>query len=129
MQYSEKPLNRPGSRSHILRRKPEQSSQVGSSLTTADTTLLQSTRYFAVAPKGFEDLTAKELEAIGAKNIEPAMSGVYFEGDREVLYRANYNLRTASRILMAVREFSAKSEIMFYDQLKRMRWEELISPD
>ncbi len=86
-------------------------------------TYTQMAKYFATTSVGIEDTLCKELEALGASEIVPARGGVYFEGDKELLYRANLWLRTATRILMPVREFSAVTPVMLYDQVRRMKWE------
>jgi putative N6-adenine-specific DNA methylase len=86
-------------------------------------------RYFAAAPRGVEQVTALELEAMGATGIVPDSGGIHFEGDDALLYRANIRLRTATRVLVPIREFSAAHAVMLYDQVKRMKWEKIIPPD
>lgn len=86
-------------------------------------------RYFATVAKGIESVTAEELKRIGARNVDPSFGGVYFEGDLETLYRANLWLRTATRILMPMREFAAKTPEMLYDQVRRLKWENYLDPD
>lgn len=81
-------------------------------------------RYFAVSPPGAAELTLRELKGLGARTAHIERSGVSFEGDQELLYRANLWLRTASRVLVPLRSFSAKSIVMLYDQVRRMRWED-----
>ena len=44
---------------------------------------------------GLEELLAKELEKLGAQNIEQGIRMVSFTGDKAMLYRANFCLRTA----------------------------------
>ena len=48
---------------------------------------------------GVEPQLAEELRALGAQNIEVGRRAVSFEGDMRLLYKANYTLRTALRIL------------------------------
>lgn len=86
-------------------------------------------RYFATVAKGIEPVTSEELKRLGASQIEPSFGGVYFEGDLELLYRANLWLRTATRILMPLREFAAKTPEMLYDQVRRVKWENYLNPD
>lgn len=86
-------------------------------------------KYFATSAKGIESVTAEELKKLGGENVEVGYGGVYFEGDREVLYRANLWTRTASRILMPLRDFSARTPEMLYDQVRRVHWEEYLNPD
>jgi putative N6-adenine-specific DNA methylase len=45
--------------------------------------------------RGLESLLAGELEAIGGGNIRTGFRVVYFDGDIEVMYRANFQVRTA----------------------------------
>ncbi|MBI3558322.1 MAG: RNA methyltransferase [Deltaproteobacteria bacterium] len=85
-------------------------------------------RYFATTAKGIESITAEELKRLGAENIEQSFGGVYFEGANELLYRANLHLRTATRVLMPIREFAAKTPEMLYDQVRRIKWENYLNP-
>ncbi len=71
---------------------------------------------------GFEDILAKELEAIGATDIKKRNRAVEFYGDKSVLYRANYELRTAIKILEPIYEFKARDENRFYNQIRRINW-------
>lgn len=59
---------------------------------------------------GFEDVLAKELKALGAKNIKPGNRAVAFEGNRELLYKSNIWLRTAVSILLPIDSFKFKDE-------------------
>ena len=45
--------------------------------------------------QGLENVLADELRAIGAENVETGRRVVSFEGDKAVLYRANFCCRTA----------------------------------
>ncbi|MCK0131763.1 THUMP domain-containing protein [Flavobacteriaceae bacterium F08102] len=72
---------------------------------------------------GFEDLLAKELAHLGAKNIKPGVRNVSFVGDLGFMYKANIALRTAVRILKPIRNFKVKDENELYDQLQKLRWE------
>ena len=84
--------------------------------------------YFAVAARGIEPLTARELERLGAQGVRRVAGGVHFEGDMLVLYRASLWLRTASRILRPLREFAARTPEMLYSQSRRVRWEDFLHP-
>lgn len=66
---------------------------------------------------GLEDVLADELRALGAKNIEIGRRMVSFEGDRELLYRANIHLRTALRILVPIATFEASNADEVYQYL------------
>ena len=48
---------------------------------------------------GLEPVLAKELTQLGANNVQIGRRMVSFTGDKEMMYRANFQLRTAIRIL------------------------------
>ena len=85
-------------------------------------------RYFAIVARGIEQLTARELTAIGAQEVNPVAGGVHFQGSREVLYRALLTVRTASRILKPLREFAATNPDIVYSQVRRVVWEAYLTP-
>ena len=60
---------------------------------------MEKTQYIAKTFAGLEDLLVKELADLGAEKIEKLTRAVAFEGDMELLYRANLSLRTALRII------------------------------
>ena len=78
---------------------------------------------------GLETELLKELHALGAKNCEKLSRAVAFEGDMEMLYRANYYCRTALRILWRQKRFTFKSNRQFYEQIFDFPAEEYLSPD
>lgn len=84
-------------------------------------------RCFAVTARGLEPTTQYELEAIGAQKTEAGSGGVHFEGDLETVYRSNLWLRTASRVLVSIRSFTAQNNMMLYDQVRRVHWEDYLS--
>ena len=59
--------------------------------------------------QGLEEVLAKELTDLGANNIQIGRRMVSFTGDKEMLYRANFQLRTAIRILKPIKHFRATS--------------------
>lgn len=71
---------------------------------------------------GLEGVLAAELLQIGATEIRQAARAVHFEGDAEVLYRSNFELRTALRILMPIAEFTAKDEATLYKHVFDIDW-------
>lgn len=72
--------------------------------------------------QGLEDVLAKEITALGAENIEVGNRMVSFTGDQEMLYRANFCLRTAVRVLKPIKEFKATDADEVYDIVKQMPW-------
>jgi len=71
---------------------------------------------------GLEDVLAEELIALGADDLEMGIRMVSFEGDQELLYRANICCRTALRILKPLYTFTAKNPDELYAEIKRIDW-------
>jgi len=76
--------------------------------------------------QSLENVLAQEIEAIGGKNIQVLKRAVSFEGDLKVLYRANLELRTAVRVLVAFTEFRTKHENHLYGKIMEIDWAEHI---
>ena len=74
--------------------------------------------------KGLEDVLAEELNQLGALNVNKVVRAVEFEGNKELLYKANFHLRTALRILKPIAEFEATNEQELYDEIKKIDWEQ-----
>ncbi len=71
---------------------------------------------------GLEEVLAKEIKKIGGKNVRRAKRGVFFEGNLEMIYKANYLLRTALRVLKEIEHFQFKHVDQFYLKCKRIEW-------
>lgn len=78
---------------------------------------------------GFEEILANELKAIGAADVEIKNRLVEFYGDNGFLYKANYSLHTALRILKPIYSFSVKTEDQLYEKFKRFEWENYLDID
>lgn len=85
--------------------------------------------YIAKTLYGLEDVLAKELEILGASNIEIGRRMVRFSGDQRLLYLANYRLRTALRILKPIYEFKCDSIEHLYETLRYFAWDKYIRRD
>ena len=72
---------------------------------------------------GLENVLAAELESLGAESVQIQNRAVSFAGDTAMMYRANYHLRTALRILKPLHSFPAKNEDEIYGKIKEMEWE------
>lgn len=83
--------------------------------------------FLAKTLAGLEPVLADELHALGASAILPLKRAVAFEGDMRMLYRANYELRTALRILIPIHSFSAFNERDFYDAVREINWANYMS--
>ena len=72
--------------------------------------------------KGLEQVLASELIELGANNIQIQRRAVSFTGDKRMLYAANFCLRTASRILVPIATFKAKTADEIYAHIKQVDW-------
>lgn len=80
----------------------------------------------ATTLSGLENVLAKELEKLGAKNVVPAQRAVFYEGNLETIYKSNYLLRTALRILKEIEFFHFKNVDQFYLKCKQINWSDYI---
>lgn len=76
---------------------------------------------------GLEGVLADELRALGAEDVNEGNRVVYFKGDKEMLYRANFACRTAVRILKPFLTLRSSSADDLYEQLKSFDWEQLMT--
>lgn len=76
----------------------------------------------ATGPEETKDVLIRELEAIGAQDIEPAYRAVHFIATERQFYEAHLQLRTASRILKVIKDVPAKTPEMLFDQARRIDW-------
>ncbi|MBL7795553.1 MAG: class I SAM-dependent RNA methyltransferase [Saprospiraceae bacterium] len=72
--------------------------------------------------QGLEQVLATELAALGATDIAPLKRAVSCTGDQRLLYRANYELRTAMRVLVPIRTFRATNEKAYYQAVRETDW-------
>lgn len=75
---------------------------------------------------GLEDVLAQELTELGAGNVEKGCRMVSFTGDKELMYRANFQLHTAIRILKPIADFKASSAEEVYEEVQKIDWSEII---
>jgi putative N6-adenine-specific DNA methylase len=84
---------------------------------------------FAVVAPGLEGLALSEAVALGL----PAVSaegggGIEWTGDRESVLRANLGLRIASRVVVRLARFEARSFAELERQSRRIDWARVVSP-
>jgi len=75
---------------------------------------------------GLEEMLAAELLTLGAQRIEPGVRNVQFYGDTGFMYKANFGLRTAIRILKPIATFKVRNEKELYKKLYDLEWPEII---
>ncbi len=76
---------------------------------------------------GLEEVLADELKAIGALDIKIIKRGVQFRGDEALLYKANYLLRTALRILKPIGIFEVKDDKQLYEKVMKIDWSKVFN--
>ena len=76
----------------------------------------QSFEMIAKTFQGLEETLAQELTSLGADEIQIGRRMVSFCGDKEMMYKANFCLRTAIRILKPIKHFVAKNADEVYEQ-------------
>jgi putative N6-adenine-specific DNA methylase len=77
---------------------------------------------FAVVTPGFEAVVEREMRALGFADLAPEEGGVAFRADDRALFAANLQLRTASRVLVRVAKFTARSFAELERRAKPVPW-------
>ena len=78
---------------------------------------------------GLEPVLAKELTQLGANEVQIGRRMVSFMVDKEMMYRANFQLHTAIRILKPIKHFKALSADDVYREVQKIDWSEYIGLD
>ena len=78
---------------------------------------------------GLEGVLSKELEEIGAQNIEAGNRAVSFQGDLALMIRANLYCRTALNILRQVHKFHFTGKEDFFSQMLGINWSDYFGVD
>ena len=76
---------------------------------------------------GFEEILAKELQQLGAQEVELGTRMVSFKGDKGFMYKANLACRTALKILKPIYYFRAKDELSLYKGIQGVNWSAYLS--
>lgn len=86
--------------------------------------------------KGLEPVLAQELIELGANDVQICRRAVSFQGGKALLYRANLCLRTASRVLVQIKNEKlkiknerTKPEDMLYETVKAIDWSRYMTVD
>jgi putative N6-adenine-specific DNA methylase len=76
---------------------------------------------------GFEEILAKELQLLGAQEVEQGVRMVSFKGDKGFMYKANLSLRTALKILKPIYYFRANNEAGLYKGISGINWSQYMN--
>ncbi len=79
--------------------------------------------------QGLEGVLSDELQALGASDVLQGKRMVSFTGDKEMMYRANFCLRTALRVLKPIYKFRSTDADDLYNQVKRFDWTPFLTPE
>lgn len=86
--------------------------------------------------KGLEEVLAQELIELGANDVAIERRAVSFMGDKELMYRANLCLRTATRVLVEIASLRLspkgkreKPEDVLYEAVKAIDWSRYMTAD
>ena len=85
--------------------------------------------FFAVCPRGIEEVLARELEALGGAGVKASAGGVQFGGTLATAYAANLHSRVASRILWLVASGGYRDEADLYRLAHDIPWEREFAVD
>ncbi|KUO62104.1 hypothetical protein APF79_03810 [bacterium BRH_c32] len=88
---------------------------------------LENNKFFAQAPGLMEALCEEELIELGAKNTEKVYRGIYFEADKESIYRINYCARMISRVLAPLFSMHVMDAKELTRTASKVPWEKLFS--
>ena len=86
-------------------------------------------KYIAKTLYGLEGVLSGELKALGALDVIDLNRAVAFNGDTELLYKANYCLRTALSVLMIIAEFRIRSARGLYENGLKINWDNFLDPE
>ena len=75
---------------------------------------------------GLEPILAQELTELGANDVQVGRRMVSFKGDKELMYRANFQLHTAIRVLKPIIHFKARSADDVYNAVLKVDWSQYL---
>ncbi|CCI37845.1 MAG: class I SAM-dependent RNA methyltransferase [Microcystis sp.] len=85
--------------------------------------------YFATTARGLEEIAARELECLGAKEVKPVFTGVHFQGDISLLYRVNLWSRIIFRVLVPIAEIPCGDGKELYDGIQAIDWRDYLTSE
>jgi 23S rRNA (guanine2445-N2)-methyltransferase / 23S rRNA (guanine2069-N7)-methyltransferase len=80
--------------------------------------------FVATVPRGFADLLAAEITALGGAHVREGTGGVTFEGPLATGYRVLLGSRLASRVLLQLAHARVTDAQQLYDFVRSIDWRE-----
>lgn len=78
---------------------------------------------------GLEDLLSEEIRELGGTDIQKKKRAVAFKANKEIIYNANFKIRTGLRILVEQHRFRVDSDKKLYDKVKDFDWNSVLTPN
>jgi putative N6-adenine-specific DNA methylase len=78
---------------------------------------------------GLEAVLAEELAVLGAGNIRVLNRAVSFTGDKRIMYKSNYFLRTGLKILVPISETELSQANDLYEYIRSIPWDKYLEVD
>ncbi len=85
--------------------------------------------FVATTTRGAEPVLADELRALGMNAVDEDRGAVRFKGELEAGYRACLWLRSASRVLLVLDKFDARTSQALYEGCLRIDWTDHVGRD
>lgn len=85
-------------------------------------------KFLALTSRGLEPALAEELKQLEFRGIKEIPMGVEFESNWEGCYRANYWLRTATRVVLPILDFHAYQPEDLYNNVRKHDFTKYIDP-
>lgn len=83
-------------------------------------------RYFCQTADEIEELAARELEALGAVEVNPVYRGLFFSADAATLYAIVYQARLVSRVLAPLITFDCHSPKYLHKVATGLEWRDFL---
>ena len=86
-------------------------------------------KFVAKTLYGLEKVLSEELIGLGAGNVQTANRAILFEGEKSLLYKVNYSVRTALSVLMPLADFKIRSKEDLYKGGSKIEWDRFMDAD
>src|SRR5664279_857576 len=86
-------------------------------------------KFVAKTLYGLEKVLSEELISLGAGNVQTANRAILFEGEKSLLYKVNYSVRTALSVLMPLADFKIRSKEDLYKGGSKIEWDRFMDAD
>jgi len=78
---------------------------------------------------GLEEVLADEIRELGGNEVQISNRAVTFNGDQKLIYKVNYNVRTAIDVLIPIRSFNSNNADDLYRKIQNIDWTKYMTVD